>query len=242
METYSNLKLTDDGKFYTDCTTKYQRVTTYIKERILPSFDPEAKAKELAGKGRYALYNKADILEEWERKGTEAKTKGNQIHNFIEAQLTNVKPAPEIPSKVLNNLSTFLADLITNCQKHGFEKHCEIKLKSDELLIAGTTDLFFWNGDTLVVRDWKTNNEKPTADLPTYGKYLKYPYHLAANDFSKHTVQLNIYARMISECFNYKPKKVDLGIYWIDPVGNVELIKSPYLPTETAKLEKAIIS
>jgi len=241
MEPYNNLTLTPDGKFYTDGRTEYQRVTTYLKERILPVFDAEAKAKELAGKGKYALYSAADVLDEWQRKGTEATTKGTGVHEFIEAVLSKGEPVAGLSDPFANNLRQFLGTLISNSVKHGFEYRCEVKLKSDELLLAGTTDLFLTDGNNLIVRDWKTNKERPAPEAPTYKKYLKYPYHLPANDFSKHTAQLNIYARMIIEAFGLKPQKVDLGIYWIDAFGNVELIRSPYLPNETAKLEKAII-
>jgi ATP-dependent exoDNAse (exonuclease V) beta subunit len=241
MEPHNNLSLTPDGKFYTDGRTEYQRVTSYLKDRILPAFDAEAKAKQMAGKGKYALYTPADVMDEWQRKSNEATTKGTQVHEFIEAVLTNGFTVAGLPEPFVNKLGQFLRTLLTNCAKHGFEHRCEVKLKSDELLIAGTTDLFLTDGTSLIVRDWKTNKERPAPEAPTYNKYLKYPYHLPCNDHAKHTAQLNIYTRMIIEGFGLKPQRVDLGIYWVDSVGNVELIRSPYLPEQTAKLETAKI-
>jgi len=242
MEAHNNLELTADGKFYTDGSKLYQRVTTYLKENILPHFDAEAKAKELAGKGKYALYSHFDILQEWQSKGTEATSKGTDVHNFIEAYLTDGLPAYTLPDSYTSNLTGFLDELQLNSIKHGFKLNCEVKLKSDELLLAGTTDLFLLNKNTLIVRDWKTNKERPAADAATYNKYLRYPYFLPANDFAKHTAQLNIYARMIIETYQLKIDKLDLGIYWINSSGVVELIRSPYLEKETFLLTPAIIS
>lgn len=234
------LELTTDGKHYTDGKQLYQRVTTYLKERLLPHFDAEAKAKEMSGKGKYALYGYQEILDEWARNGKAATDRGTEVHNFIQAYLTEDIPAYTMPEAFTSNLVSFLDAMQLNAIKRGYSLHCEQALKSDELLLAGTTDLFLFDGSTLVVRDWKTNQHKPIHDAPTYNKFMHHPYHFPLNDYAKHTAQLNIYARMIIEQ-GICPQKVDLGVYWIDNSGKVELIKSPYLPDRTAALLPAKI-
>jgi ATP-dependent exoDNAse (exonuclease V) beta subunit len=188
---------------------KLQSCTQFVKS-FFPEFDSEFHSKRVAED--YEILQE-EVLQLWKERADARAEFGSRVHAYAEAYIkattTIYYPDDEEYVRYCQSVRMVLDTLKADYEFIDAEK----MLFSERLGLAGTTDLLFRDGKTLLVLDWKTNREITKNDIFKHWKsYMGLPYkakppieHIEDCKFNKFSLQLNIYKRLIEE-ENYFPE------------------------------------
>lgn len=217
------LKFDESAHSYTDdygnAYTSVSKLLGKIKEPFKRDIIANAVAKKRG-------ISKGKVFAEWDEKKNSAIARGNVIHNALERyDKDGVIEDPSLENAILSinsHLSTYK------------ETYSELKLYSQDHLIAGTADKPCYRGNNIMdISDYKTNESKGIEYESKYNKYLLDPLnHLEECNFNVYALQLGCYAYMIEKTWGYKIGK--LSIIFIPPSNPAhwQLIPVPYMRSE----------
>lgn len=187
-------------KFDGEKTARYKAMKDYLPENIFN------KLKEMAGgwenvheyyertcnKGEEYMINleriKNEYIESWENKAVS----GSEEHDSRERDII------ENGFYYKNKLYPYLNKNILEITKDDFGVCTEILLWNHDLKLAGLADVVLFNKGKFYILDFKTNKEIKTTGF--MGRKLLAPFdNLPDCEFSVYSLQLNIYAHMISD-------------------------------------------
>lgn len=159
-----------------------------------------------------------DVLQEWKNRGDEAIERGNKAHEFAEDYFHK----SVCKKQEFEGLELALHNFWESLPEHVVPFLSEIQMFSEELGIAGTSDLVLYDTITekFIMADYKTNqdlhkNHKGKKLLPPFDDLLDTP-------FNKYQLQLAIY-KVLFELTGYE---VQAGyVVWIRDDGTFSLLK-----------------
>lgn len=175
-------------------------VSDYIDEYVLP-FD-----REFWGmiKAKQNKISKQEMLKQWDD-NLELKCKrGTNVHFWNQCYLKwLMNVIPSYPAKPFDDIEKLCVDNFLDLYNSRLNKlelvEVELTLFSEELGIAGTPDVIFYDKELMlyVIGDWKTNDEM-TDDHSECRNYLKPPFHNEKeNYFNKYSMQLSMYSLLL---------------------------------------------
>lgn len=218
---FKHLEFNADSHTYGIRDRALSSVSSLLKNYTEP-FDAEKIAGFVAlkrSREEGILITKQDILQEWEDKKNAACDKGNLVHNFGENYIPGVQASQgplEGYERAIINFWDSIPDYI---EPFLFE----LKMFSEELGIAGTTDIILYNKLTgkFIIADYKTNidlfkNYKNKKMLKPFNFLLDSPYN-------KYQLQLSLYQLLFEQCgFEVESRK----IIWLKPNGEFEIFNT----------------
>lgn len=191
----------DEHRYETDNCKDFVSATTFIGT-FFEKFDIEAVSKRSGAKRGV---DPEVLKQEWKQNGIDACALGNNVHLYCENYLKGLDLPEPINEKAASLIQQVLPTL--GQLKKLYVSRPEMIVFSERLQLAGTIDVFSKRKVQLGVYlfDWKTNKEIVTYNR--YRKYAKMPIqHLADTNFTKYSLQLNLYEYML-KYENYIPKK-----------------------------------
>lgn len=223
MEEFKHIMFHEDGHKYINQLTgeQYISVTQAIK-KIQPkvNWDFWAVYKQLQENhtvkawydkgmiqvdGKWVSYKKHLGLakkkrQQWREISDEATKRGTFIHLFLE-NIFNRKliSVPDEYKEYMTGPKKFYKD-----HKHLKPVYAEVVVGDDEFFFAGQVDRPFEVGENeLAIFDFKSDGQIKTENK--YGTTLLKPFeHLPDTNFSKYTIQLNMYRAAIERNTKYK--------------------------------------
>uniref|UniRef100_A0A6C0DZX2 AAA+ ATPase domain-containing protein n=1 Tax=viral metagenome TaxID=1070528 RepID=A0A6C0DZX2_9ZZZZ len=183
--------------------------TTFIK-KFFKEFDFDSIIKNIIKSEKYndptyKYHNMSyeDIKKEWDKNSNESTDLGTKLHLSIEHFYNEIKV--ENKSIEYNYFLKFYED-----HKHLEIYRTEWLIFSDILRISGSIDGVFINHDgSLSLCDWKRSKE---IDYKGYNdKKALYPIeHLPDCNYSKYSLQLNLYRMILETFYDFKVKEMFL--------------------------------
>lgn len=157
-----------------------------IIKRTHEEFDSKGTATRMSAQGKGTV---SDILAQWKEAADQSIRKGNALHDLAELI---VKIYDEYPS-VIPLLMTLVKILKEYPNIIGAEK----KVYSEEFWFAGMVDLLLYNGEKVIMYDYKTNKD---LYKNFRGKRMLAPFDdLLDCPASKYFIQQNMYAIALEE-------------------------------------------
>ena len=159
------------------------------------------------------------VRKKWSNKGKVAREKGTFIHLYLENLFNN--KVISVPTQYKDNIEG--ANRFYKDHKHWTPIYAELIVADDDYKIAGQVDRpFFVEPGILDVYDWKTDSEIKTENK--YSTLLPPVDDLPDCNFSKYTLQLNLYKWIIEKNTEWKVR--DLKIVHLTDT-NYELYNIP---------------
>lgn len=150
------------------------------------------------------------LKKRWNDKGIKAAAIGSKIHAGIEHYLNTGKIRKNQYSEIFRHFSEY---------KYKGKLFSEIRIWDDSINICGTADLLEVIDNQIVIRDFKTNEKKPTGY--SFGKYMKYPIsHLGDSKITKYELQISLYLYILASKYNYEIGPGNC-IYWVNRKKNI---------------------
>lgn len=228
MQEFRHIMFYEDKHIYHNTVSReiYQSVTQTIK-KVQPevNWDYWAVYKYLEGRGSvrphdsyekiwfnggyvdYKSYLKeANVTKKsWSSKGKVAREKGTFIHLYLENLFDN--KVIRVPAKYKNNLGG--ANEFFKDNRHRIPIYAELIVADDDYKIAGQVDRpFFVEPGVLDIYDYKSD-----AEIKFENKYstLMSPVdNLPDCNFSKYTLQLNLYKWVIEKNTEWKVRDLKI--------------------------------
>ena len=166
-------------------------VTGFIK-KFFEDFDRDRWARYVADRDGRMM---EEVLKEWQ----ERRDYGKKIHKLIEDHI-NGEQLEEYPNEVFEAIK--LLQAIPNAKINS-----EIKVHSEDWMIAGIIDAVIETPEGIILIDWKT-----TRNLRMGNSYrqAKDPIsHLDDCNYNKFLLQLNMYRALFEHC--YGKKVIEMG-------------------------------
>lgn len=200
-EAFGHVRYYDDPHIYIDTRNGKQltSVTTWIKQ-FLPEFDTEYWSNY---KARQRGISQQEILREWEVARVYGQLRGTRVHLIAEHLSNNKEFSYPTPPEIIemNLVDKFNDEIkILKPQIEAFVKNENFTVIKNELIlanhtIAGQCDLLAEKNGKIILYDFKTDL---TIDLTTRYGYLAEPFSdLQNTNYSKYTLQLNLYKRLL---------------------------------------------
>lgn len=206
-EKFKHILYKDDTHEYfnTELNRKLISVTTCLKKFKQP-FDKEYWLKV---KANQRGINTEELEKEWEQAKKDGLSKGTRYHNYIEKRLQR-----EIFSISIDEAELYLKE------NNDIPIHLEFIVGND--VIGGRFDNLSLRGDSLVIKDYKTNNK--------FEKESKYHLingleHLPATEYYEYALQLSLYQIILDVPVDKRE------IIWFNS-GTYQIIDIPYLEEE----------
>lgn len=192
-------------------------VTTFVS-KFFPKFDTEFVSEKYAQK--YGL-DQEKVKQDWKQEGEQATLLGDNCHEYADALINNkklIKPLNKKEKNYFNSINNYLKYLFIT----GFEPFkTEYIIASRSLRIAGAVDLIFIKGNTIYIKDWKTNKAINTYN--TFQSALDPISHLDDCLFNKYSLQLNLYRCILETDKYFVGKEYDITIAHVTQEGVIEL-------------------
>lgn len=207
---------------------------------LVHTFDAQANAERVAESMNIPV---RDVLLNWEKKGEYAKTKGHEMHSYIEHLWQGQKYEFNTNTKFID---MFVELDVLKEQYLNFYKPASKILKliaaenivyDEELGVAGTFDGLFKNlvNKSVDIWDWKTS---ATINTTSRSK-MKILTHLDDCNFNEYALQLSLYRYIIERNTDIKIKF--LNICQISTKNkNYNAFRVPYLKDEVIELLKHV--
>lgn len=239
LSKFNNIKYFDEPhKYYID-NKELTSVTTFIG-KFKPKFDTETIAGNYADRNNK---NVNDVKNIWEFKRDFSTTKGSALHNYAENWWNN-KSYPYDASIAIKTWGTDpVKEPLDKCIKlfHKFYNDArenlipvkmELVVGDEELGIAGTVDMLFWNKKTLEFQIWDYKTNKEIKKTNGYSQYFNKPIsHLDVCEMNTYSLQLTLYKYLIEKNTNIKIGKTYM--VWINEANdNYQTILCKDLITE----------
>lgn len=207
---------------------------------LVHTFDSNLHAARVAASMNIPV---RDVLLSWERKGEYAKTKGHEMHSYIENLWQGKRHEFKSSSKFID---MFVELDVLKEQYLNFYNPAKKILKliaaenivyDEELGVAGTFDGLFHNlvNKSIDIWDWKTS----ASINKTSTNKMKILDHLDDCNFNEYALQLSLYRYIIERNTDIKIKF--LNICQISTKNkNYNAFRVPYLKDEVIELLKHI--
>lgn len=198
----NNFTFDEESHTYRYSGTKYDSVTTYLKNFKIP-FDRDYWSKKKAEERGVDV---SVILQEWQSKANDATSLGTKVHKFIEDFWSGSNPElPEPGTPYRERVDKFM-EIYDRKLKVLVPLKSELKVFSRKWRLAGTIDqpFLFWDESRqkmfLIIGDWKTNGDFKHDDHPKgrYKKLLRPFSTLWENNLNEYSIQISLY-RLILE-------------------------------------------
>ena len=156
------------------------------------------------------------ILQEWEDKKNASCDKGNKAHSFGEVYEKGIVADKD------DNYQKAIVAFWESLPEHIIPFLFELQMFSEELGIAGTSDIILFNTKTkkFIIADYKTNEDLFKNHK---GKKLMKPFNfLLDSPFGKYTIQLSMYQYLFEQMgigFEVEGRK----IIWLKSDGTFEI-------------------
>jgi len=183
------LKFRKKGHMYTKDGVKYESVSTFIKKFFRP-FD----AKEIAKKMHWVNLRKgikisaAQIKKDWKAKADY----GTKIHKELEEYINKERQFYELSTPATLGAEIHHKLFASMDEPHDF---VEFMVHDDDLKIAGTIDLVFFEDEEFTIVDWKTNS------TIKHKGWEKSPHPLMKDEedcnYTHYVLQLSMYAYIL---------------------------------------------
>lgn len=221
--------------YYIDGDSKDIISSTTVIKKYFPDFDADSIVKNIVGsykwkndeEYKYYQMSAESIKKQWKDSGDKASKLGTLMHEKIEYFYNDNEVDLLEDEKEFEYFLNF------------YEDHQDMEIYRtewvvyiDELKIAGSIDATFINEDgTLSLYDWKRSKE---IKFDSFGdKTALKPFeHLPDCNFSKYSLQLNLYRRIIEDYYNFQVKDMHLVIFY--PQNN------NYIKLPVTKMDKEI--
>lgn len=242
----------------THSNRRYNSVTGLLKTYKEP-FDTEAIASRLVADptSKYFELSWEEVAEEWRLKGKKAADEGTLLHSYGEDLFNGITTTPpDLPKAA--HVPLVIEDLFSK----GYTlAKTEILLYSEELKLAGQSDILLKRGKDFMIYDFKFLS-KPLQKKSYYnsnkGGYLKMagPFkHLNDCNWIHYSIQLAIYQTLTGEPERVKEKVLivitdggykyvpayPMRVYWnsLNELHAIyEIWNGKWYSSETAKLTK----
>ncbi len=202
---------------------------TQLISKFFPVFNTEKVSKSCAKKWDVS---QDDLKAKWKKIADDANFLGNNVHNLAEA-LLNETDLPEITIPRNIKFSFQMMKILVKLLKRYDFLETEKIVFSTEMSIAGSIDVLFKKGNIILILDWKTGKK-----IETENKFNSYAFKPIAtmpdNNFSKYSLQLNIY-RHIMERENYFP-----GCKFVQSIVHITENDYKMYPVKNIDVEKMI--
>ncbi len=200
-----------------------------VLNSITPQENWDAIAGKVAGRGKFAMMSKAQVLELWDVNKNQSLQFGTHIHEALERYCKTFE---------ILDADKDLEPMVKSIQSQYVEYYRamdEVCLYSEKYGVAGTTDKRLQlkkNINVIDFGDYKTSFNKGKISYRNKdNKYLLYPVqHLQDCSYSRYCLQLSMYAVMEEELTGAK-----IGQLWITYILNDlthERISVPYLKSD----------
>lgn len=209
---------------YTFEKRKLRSVSSFIS-RFHEEFDKEEVSKATAIKRGVSQQS---LLAEWKKTNEVACDLGHDVHYYIECDM-NGDALPTFSETERQNRIKAYHDLKQAHLRHLTVIFSEFRCFDLELGLAGTVDGIYWDGNELLMYDWKTNKAM-SHDNSEHGRWKKlyWPWHKEFdNKHNRYSIQLSMYRYMlkkrgihipIGRLFHFPPeggfKKLDCKDYF----------------------------
>lgn len=188
------VKLRHEDHRYFHLDGRELKSVSHVLNTLSEKVDWPSVAKKVAGRGKFAGMTSEEVLKLWDDKKVKGTTHGSRYHNALEGYgktftVDDIELEPLVKS-------------IYQTYTDYYQTMDEVCLFSDTFGVAGTTDKLLFkkkNNRTVSIEDYKTNLTGLSFSNKD-GKYLKGPVsHLQDCTYSKHCLQLSLYALMYQE-------------------------------------------
>lgn len=186
--------------------------TAFI-ELFKKKFDKKKKALDYAKKNRI---NFEDVLEDWERKGEFARTKGTLLHAYAESYWQN-KVFPDtsieydgkygdlIMSERLGRCKELFHNFYNDAKENLIPVALELVIADSELGLSGMVDKLMWNKKAKEYQIWDYKTNKEIGMKSKYKEYMSPPINfLQVCEFNSYSIQLGLYKYLIQRNTNIK--------------------------------------
>lgn len=181
----------------------YKSVTTFIKQ-FFEEFDADATIEKYydnwqkRGHPEYAGKTPDEIKKLWDAKRDDAASDGTYMHEQFELYHNG--------EEFDDTIDEFNAFLTWENQNILAPYRTEMTVYAPKWKLVGNIDLIaIDNSGDMIIVDYKRAEPKSS----TFGKVCKEPLNMPHNDDTKHTLQLNIYKKILEEYYGFKIK----GLY-----------------------------
>ena len=186
-------------------------VTTLISEYKQP-FDMKGMAEREAKKtGREVQ----EVIEDWNLTKERACSLGSKVHKYAENLFSGPREVirnwdshceifHEVP-KICRAVDSFFLNWKKSQDIDNQWLAPEIQICHPDYNIAGTVDLLFSDGNAPAILDWKTNK---SIEVIGYDKMLPPLDDLDDCNYNHYALQLNVYAWMLRERYDYDAEKM----------------------------------
>jgi len=229
-EKFRNIRFEPQQHIYTDlCTGKHLVSTTTAIERFKKPFDKEFWLREKAAEAGITV---AELEEQWRRKKVRGQMIGIRYHDYMERTFKHMaqqqKPIPAVENYLLEyNDVPLLTEYIIGNE-----------------VLGGMVDHVALRGDSLVLKDWKSNKKFYTNSRYRLIKGLE---HLPASEFNVYALQTSIYRYMLEplpierqECvWFFPPRKEFLSDSAWNDKGYIVFVM-PYLRDEAKHIIETV--
>lgn len=239
------VKLNPETHQYFDENSKEYRSVSKLVRTVIPPFEKEKISRIMASNmakqsGASVDYEQKKLLAQWQAKGDSSIIHGNRLHDALEEYvLTGRIENPDL-AKLKQSMSPFL--------KRGYKYFPEQVIYSRNHFVAGMADLVVMrqrsNNSLFDIFDYKTNEAKgiqfdsisyKNDIVKHYNKFLLPPVdHLEDCNYNHYSLQISIYARMLSDTFGAKIGR--LAILFVNKDLTINEIPINYLYHDAGNL------
>lgn len=211
-----------------------ESVTTVV-ENLFEKFDIDYWAERKATADKSA----AQIKEEWEAKGREAREKGTVMHDRIERHYLG-----EMLEKEALEDDSFRLFMEFAQHTHLQPYRTEWRIFSERYRISGTLDFLGIQDDRFVIYDWKRSNKIVSMDgrpieTDRYGKCAKAPIsHISDTTFQHYAMQVSLYRYILWLEYGIEVSAGFLGTFHPD-YGCPHVVSVPYYRAEVEAILKS---
>lgn len=198
-------------------------VTTFINN-VFPKFNSEYHAKR---KAEQLGISTKEVLDMWEKKGTESRELGTEMHDKIENYYLG-NDSKETDAYAMFKIFANKVELKPY--------RTEWSVYDWECKIAGTIDFVDYQNGEYIIYDWKRSNKIIENGIAIktnkYGEKGNYPLeHLDNSPYYHYALQLSFYKYILEKNYGLKISDLRLGIF--HPSYNKPyVLKMPYLEKE----------
>lgn len=212
----------ETGGYYTDLEdTRYLHRVSSLASAPFDKFDAVRISGLCAGKGKYVGQTPEEVRAVWEQTGLSARTMGTKMHAIIEDFMDGEQTPTQCADRALQSglaqewtqFGCWLADTKKKRGLRTFKQ--EWRVGDPRSRVAGTVDYISEAdpvfppapapgsaGDRgkIVIYDWKRS--KLVSKAKNTPSSMVGMEHLRDNNFTKYSLQLNIYAELIERSYN----------------------------------------
>lgn len=197
----------ESHKYY-HCGIEYKSVTTVV-ESLFEAFDAEYWSRRKTRTEEEA----AALRAEWEKKATEARDMGTEMHARIERFFLDDEQAGACDDHCYRLFRRFQAKF--NLRPY----RTEWRIYHEEARLAGTLDFLAYDGNGFEIYDWKRSNKLVdgfgnTLQSNPYGKTgTGIASDIPDTSLYRYALQLSVYRYILETKYGINPQRSFLGVF-----------------------------